>query len=68
MDLRLRDRGVRLEIPLSRKAGEGWGEGKSRRRPSKSPHPALRATFSRVAGEGIRVRPIALAPSPRPDN
>ena len=36
-----------LEIPLSRKAGEDWGEGRPRSEGSKSPRPALRA----ISGE-----------------
>ena len=51
---------VRRVVPLSRSCGRGPRELSF----EVSPHPALRATFSRTAGEG-RLNPSALAPPSR---
>src|SRR3546814_53022 len=46
-------RGTRNPGPSPAKRERGWGEGESGRRGKPNPHPALRASLSRCAGEGL---------------
>src|SRR3546814_19378423 len=52
--------------PSPAKRERGWGEGVSGRCEKRSPHPALRASLSRYAGEGLVIRHPSGAPVHRP--